>query len=198
MPERKGNSIHEERTRSTRRRILVEATRLFARRGFHKTTVADLASAIGMTQGALFHHFSGKRAVLEAVVDRLGRGFESYRPILSGEGELGVVVRRVAARMLDFFREQPEATVCLASLATEFAGTNDPILEKIRIAYDRFVDPFAARLSSEPKVRDPRASAIAFIAALEGLAVQSLLREGEPPPDALAGGLMNILNILEP
>ena len=58
MPERKGASIHEERTRSTRRRILVEATRLFARRGFHKTTVADLSSAIGMTQGALFHHFA--------------------------------------------------------------------------------------------------------------------------------------------
>ncbi len=197
MRDRNAPSVHEERTRSTRRRILAEATRLFARRGFHKTTVADLAAAIGMTQGALFHHFRGKRAVLEAVVDRLGRGFESYRPILSEDGELGVIVRRVAARMLDFYREQPEATVCLAALATEFAGTNDPILGKIRIAYDRFVDSFAARLSLEPKIRDPRASAIAFIAALDGLAVQSLLREGDPPPDALAGGLLNILNILE-
>ena len=45
----KTTTLHEERARATRRKILVEATRLFARQGFHKTTVSDLARAIGMT-----------------------------------------------------------------------------------------------------------------------------------------------------
>ncbi|MEK6697146.1 MAG: TetR/AcrR family transcriptional regulator [Candidatus Deferrimicrobiota bacterium] len=193
----KTTTLHEERARATRRKILVEATRLFARQGFHKTTVSDLARAIGMTPGALFYHFPSKRAILEAVVDRMGRGFGSYRTLLQDGGELEDIVRRVAARMLRFFAEQPEATVCLVSLATEFAGTDDPVLEKICTAYDGFIDPFAAVLSGHPKVREPRRSAIAFLAAVEGVAVQTLLRGGAVPAPELVEGLLDILNIME-
>ena len=52
----------------TRERILVEAMRLFAERGYERTSVGDIQEAAGLTfgSGALYKHFPSKQAVLEA------------------------------------------------------------------------------------------------------------------------------------
>jgi AcrR family transcriptional regulator len=60
----------------TRRRILDEAVRLFATRGYDTTSVADIQTACGLNpgSGALYKHFPSKTALLEAAVhDNLSR-----------------------------------------------------------------------------------------------------------------------------
>ena len=191
MSEARG-SRREQKALATRRKILVEATRLFARQGYHKTTMADLAAAIGMTQGAIFHHFPTKEALLYAVVDRLSRGLRAYRACLEGAPS-AERVREVVGLMVTHFKQQPEATVCLAALATEFAGTDDPVLDRIRTAYDTFVDAFAAALTHHPRVTDPRAAAVSFMGAVQGIAIQAMLRSDETTIDALARGFLDML-----
>lgn len=185
-------NLKDEKARATRHKILVAATELFARQGFHKTTTADLAAAIGMTQGAVFHHFASKEAVLHAVLGRLARGLEDYRALLAGPAS-GETVRRVVGLMVEHFKRQPEATICLAALATEFAGSGDPVLERIRHIYDHFLLPFEAVLAHHPRVPDPRAAAVSFIGAVQGIAIQGLLREGHPSIDELAAGFLSML-----
>lgn len=52
--------------RSTRRRaeILKSASAAFARRGFHGTSVEDIATALGMTKGSLYYYFRNKQEIL--------------------------------------------------------------------------------------------------------------------------------------
>lgn len=175
----------DEMSKETRRRILVEATRLFAGQGYHGTTMADIAAAIGKTQGAIFHQFASKEEILYAVVDRLAKGFRVYSDALKGPGGDDPFAT-VLEVMTVHFRKQPEATVCLAVLATEFAGSDAPILEKIRKVYDSFVDPFTLVLKDRKDVNDPRSAAIAFIGAVQGIAIQGLLRRDDPPMEELA------------
>src|SRR4051812_44887021 len=54
-----------------RTRILDEATRLLAARGFDGTTVQDIADAVGVTKPAVLHHFPSKELVREAVLGAL-------------------------------------------------------------------------------------------------------------------------------
>jgi AcrR family transcriptional regulator len=54
---------------ATRAALLDEATRLFAERGFVGTSLEDVASACQVTRGAVYHHFAGKQALFEAVLD---------------------------------------------------------------------------------------------------------------------------------
>jgi AcrR family transcriptional regulator len=51
-----------------RRRILTAATRLFARRGFAKTTVEEIALEAGVSKGLVYVHFPSKEALLEKVL----------------------------------------------------------------------------------------------------------------------------------
>jgi AcrR family transcriptional regulator len=52
----------------SRERILVEAARLFARRGYHATTTRQIAQAVGIRQPSLFHHFPSKHAIVGEIL----------------------------------------------------------------------------------------------------------------------------------
>ncbi|MBB4934197.1 AcrR family transcriptional regulator [Lipingzhangella halophila] len=52
-------------------RLLAAATRLFADRGFERTSVQDLVDAAGVTKGAMYHYFASKEDVLFAVFRRV-------------------------------------------------------------------------------------------------------------------------------
>lgn len=53
---------------SARGRLLHEAARLFRDKGYERTTVRDLATAVGIQSGSLFHHFRTKEDILKAVM----------------------------------------------------------------------------------------------------------------------------------
>lgn len=53
---------------SARGRLLKEAARLFRDKGYERTTVRDLAAAVGIQSGSLFHHFRSKEEILKAVM----------------------------------------------------------------------------------------------------------------------------------
>jgi AcrR family transcriptional regulator len=59
-----------ERTEATTGQLLEAARRLFAADGYQATSLDDVVRAAGVTKGALYHHFRGKRELFRAVFDR--------------------------------------------------------------------------------------------------------------------------------
>jgi len=53
---------------TTRERILLEASVLFARQGYHRTTTRDIAAAVGIQQPSLFYHFSSKTEIMSTLL----------------------------------------------------------------------------------------------------------------------------------
>lgn len=53
---------------SARGRLLKAAAALFSEKGYERTTVRDIASAVGIQSGSLFHHYPSKEAILCAVM----------------------------------------------------------------------------------------------------------------------------------
>jgi len=51
-----------------RGKLLSAAGRLFRERGFERTTVRDIAAAVGIHSGSLFHHFASKEDILKGVM----------------------------------------------------------------------------------------------------------------------------------
>ncbi len=58
-----------------RRRVLDEATALFATRGFARVSTGDIARAAGVSEGSVFHYFGSKQQLLRAVGERYGVEF---------------------------------------------------------------------------------------------------------------------------
>lgn len=58
-----------EEVERRRRRIVEAAYEEFAERGYHGTGVADIARRMGTGHGTIYHYFSGKPEILDAVID---------------------------------------------------------------------------------------------------------------------------------
>ena len=62
-------SRREQYSEATRAALLETATWMFAERGFAGTALEDVATATQVTRGAVYHHFSSKKALFEAVFE---------------------------------------------------------------------------------------------------------------------------------
>jgi AcrR family transcriptional regulator len=56
---------------STRRKLIAVARRLFAKKGYASTSIADITARARVTRGALYHHFSDKEALFRAVFEEV-------------------------------------------------------------------------------------------------------------------------------
>lgn len=68
--------------------LLRAATRLFRERGFHATSMQDLAEALGMNRGSLYHYIESKDDLLWSILSNaLDLLFARVEPMLNGDGE---------------------------------------------------------------------------------------------------------------
>jgi AcrR family transcriptional regulator len=75
--------MHANAERRTRGQMIAETTgklisaarRAFAQRGYAETSMDELCAEVGLTRGALYHHFGGKEGLLEAVVRQIDAEF---------------------------------------------------------------------------------------------------------------------------
>jgi len=71
VPKVPGASRRAQYSASTKRALVDEATRLFTSQGYAATSLDAIVTSARVTKGALYHHFSGKQAIFEAVFEKI-------------------------------------------------------------------------------------------------------------------------------
>jgi AcrR family transcriptional regulator len=171
------------KTAERRRQIVEEAYRLFATRGYHGSSLRDVAAAAGMSQSNLLHHFGSKEELLLAVLERrddLG-GTEVPGTEVPGT-EAGVEIDRfehvVAQAKLN---ESIPGLIALYSVLSAEATTVDhPGRDYFLRRYDRLRTGYESEfedLRGQGRLRegvDPATAASSVIALWEGIQLQWL------------------------
>lgn len=176
-----GRRSQAERRGATRRRLLEAAARVFASKGYRAATVLDIVTEAGVSTGALYNHFPGKREVYLAVFDeRFIDWSASYHAALEPSANADDALRNAADHYQALLRERPVD----AQLLIEFwsAAMHDESLRpafierhvRIRQAMAELIDRMQTQLGIT--VAAPAESLGAIVTALaDGLAIQRLI-----------------------
>jgi len=90
--------------------ILLEATRLFSRKGYRGTSMRELGDGLGLHAGSLYVHIRSKEDLLFAVIDRICRlGEQQMREIMASAASPIEKFRQVAVKQLELVSENREA-----------------------------------------------------------------------------------------
>jgi AcrR family transcriptional regulator len=175
----------KETQRRTRERVLGAAAKVFARRGYHRATVDEIASEAGFTIGALYSNFAGKEELFLALADRQVE--ERVAEVTAmGDAAAGDQPDRDAADQLRAFLERdPEwpllfyefwsLSVRNPELQGELAKRRDAIRDALAETLERVAKRHGFKLRFPAPVL-----ATAIAASLNGLAF-----ERAADPDAL-------------
>ncbi|MDX6698483.1 MAG: hypothetical protein QOE65_1880 [Solirubrobacteraceae bacterium] len=66
-------NVKAQQSEATRGELVAAARRLFAERGYGGVGTEEIVRAAGVTRGALYHHFAGKRELFRAVYEDIER-----------------------------------------------------------------------------------------------------------------------------
>jgi AcrR family transcriptional regulator len=92
-----------------RRLILGAAVRVFAREGYHDARVGDIAKEAGVAYGLVYHYFTSKEAVLEAVFrETWGLMLAAIHDVEERGGPAPDQLRRVCKIVLRAWGDDPD------------------------------------------------------------------------------------------
>ncbi len=86
-------------TKIRKAEILDAAEKLFATKGYEKTTTVDIMNAVGIAKGTLYYHFTSKEEILDALLERMGRRMIAKALICAGQKEEPVFERMLQVLM---------------------------------------------------------------------------------------------------
>lgn len=137
---------HHIRRLQTETAVLNSAEQLFVQRGFHRTTVDDIAEAAGLTKGAVYVHFKDKLDVLRVLLRRAED--RVLFPILRRlEDPSTPVIDKLVGYIHDWASvaiDQRETMFLPILMSFEFLGTKDPIEQQVDGMYRRTYDVLGA------------------------------------------------------
>lgn len=150
--------------------LLLESGRLLRRKGFAGTSVTEILTAAGATNGSLYHHFpGGKEELACATVEQAGNRILRYLQQLTdssdgvAEAAQAWIDAMVAALQADARDGCP-----VAPAAIEAVGVSEPIRTTAASAFDAWEDVFAEALAHDRPMVVARAQASVLLSALEG------------------------------
>lgn len=194
---RKTNALPKQQRRQ---QILAAARDLFARRGYHQTTIDDIVAEAGVARGTYYLYFEDKRAIFSDLIDRFAQRLSMAIVRIDTDNPTRSVAEQV--------RENIHAIlgVCLAERAmtkilfTDAAGIDSAFDRKLQNFYDAAVQLLTESLHEGQGlgiVRDgePRVLAYLSIGALKELLYQAVtLGLSEESADVLTAQMFTFLS----
>jgi AcrR family transcriptional regulator len=125
-------------------RIVTVATVVFTERGYDATTMADLATALGLTKSAIYHHVAGKQELLARA---LGRALDALDAVVgraraSESSAMRTLQEAVRGAVRALIAELPSVTLLL-----RVRGNSD--VERAALARRRAIDGAIAEIVAQ-------------------------------------------------
>ncbi len=169
------NAAHDNNTEQLSRRereklrhrmeIIEAATRIFAKRGYHMSTLDEVAQEAEFSKGAIYLYFSSKEDLLVSVVKEKIKPFmEIFYQELYLDKPLRDKIRDMYYHMADMaFQERDFFKIVMTHHANEYGTFSEDIANEFIRAHEKFWNDFTVAVTDaiqKGELREHRAQAV--------------------------------------
>jgi AcrR family transcriptional regulator len=158
-----------------REQLLAVALEVFARQGFHGTSMNDVAEAAGVTKPVLYQHFSSKRDLYLALLEEVGARLLSA--IAKATGDAASPKDQVARGVAAYFRWVSDDHASFTLLFGSGARRDGEFADAVRRVEQAIADAIAPLIQADIDLEHQRTLAFAIVGMAEG-ASRHLVRAG--------------------
>jgi len=129
------------------------AARLFRERGFHATSMRDIAKAVGMLSGSIYYHFQSKEEMLVAVYDEGKRRVaEAVDAAVAAETDPWQRLEAACAAHLGALIRNRDFTQVMIQTLPHEAGTAEGRIRELRRDYEQRFRRLIEDLNLPPEI----------------------------------------------
>lgn len=152
--------------------ILKQSLRLFRKKSYHNTSIADIAEACGLLKGSLYHYFPSKEALMSAVIKYAHSYFQkevfsiAYDNSLSPQEKMELMFKKSQKALLSDGDIMGNIGVETARVIPEFS-------DSIRIFFEEWIKAVKTVFSEISNDEDAQKLAEQTVAEFEGAVMMS-------------------------
>ena len=179
--------VRDEQREKRRNEILRAALDLFISKGYAATKIKDIADAVGMSVGLLFHYFDSKETLYEELIKCGISG--PTETMAQSDREPLAFFELAAARIIKYIENEPFVAKMFVLMSQAYYSDSVPQSAKELLKDFDIYTPTAhliRRGQANGTIRegDPMALGIAYWCAIQGIAEQYALNPGYPLPES--------------
>jgi len=144
--------------------LLTQAARVFAERGFHSTTMRDLAAASGMSLAGMYYYVRGKDELLQLVQERSFTDvLEGARAAVQGGGDPVERLHAFIRHHVEYFASHMPAMKVLSHEANVLTGEGRRRVQAIKRRYVDLLESLLREAApDEPPIERNAAAYVLF------------------------------------
>lgn len=169
------NEIREK----TKQTIMDAGLKLFAQRGFHGTSIADIAKEAGISKGLAYNYFNSKSELAEAILTQIHRFLEQYDKMFTDVDDPYEIFELIIKGTFKHLRENEEFWRLYMSFALQWE-----VSEKMRMMFKEIEQNYLKKIENvfrKIELKNPKAEAYLFGAILDGISINYLIEKENYP-----------------
>ena len=166
--------VRARRPTSVRRREIIDAARLLiTEHGMQSLTIGNLARAVGVSEGAIYRHFSGKKRILTGLIEDIDHRLTERIDLIDGDPDSGL--KRLEQVLHHNVAPSTLTGVSFLVIAEVLMNGDDELRDLMQASIDRHLAMIEAQLrigvqkSEVSPTVDLRAAALQFYGLIQSV-----------------------------
>jgi len=180
----------EEIRRKSRQKIEEVALELFAKQGFHNTSISQIAKAATVSKGLLYNYYNSKKDLLDTIIhNAVDEGEEAIEQFLASDLSPLQKISAITEGSIQMVQADPHHWRLMTALAFQ-EDIMQNLKEKIQLKKDEMLAQ-VSKIFSDMGFGDPEKEAYFYGALLDGIMVHYITLGDAYPLEAMKEYILN-------
>lgn len=169
----------EEIRNKTKRNIIDAALKLFAHRGYHGTSIAEIAKEAGVSKGLAYNYFSSKSELADAIFAQIYSLFDEFDQLFEQIDDPYKALELLIKNTFKTLRDDREFWKLYTSFGLQ-QELSDNMSNMFKVIESKYISKLI-KLFRKIGVKNPKAEAYLLGAILDGVPVDYLIADENYP-----------------